>query len=438
MFDSKNKPAIAAAPLGAPRRSSGMIVLLCFLTITFDGYDLVVYGTTIPSILSYDAWDISPSTVGLIGSLTSFGLLIGALSAGSLSARFGARAVMVGSIISFSSMMGFAALAPSPEVFALVRFLGGLGLGAVMPTAISLTVEYSRRERRNLNNALMFSGYAVGAILASGTAIVVLPQLGFRWMYAIGLIPLLLVPAIWRVLPESRVYLIAQGRRSEADHLTEQYGLDDAAVRTRSQTDRSMRRLLARTHALPLALFTVATFCGLLVIYGVNTWLPNIMREAGYSLGMSLTFLATLNAGAIVGGIAGSVVADRIGSKIPAVIAFSIATTSTILISTGLPTAGLFVVVAMLGMGTTGTQIIVTGWVATYFPDALRTGAIGFVLGLGRLGAIAGPAIGGWITASALGYQWNYYTFAAFAVTGAVAMFLVPLARTASTRHTPQ
>ncbi|QII00311.1 aromatic acid/H+ symport family MFS transporter [Rhodococcoides fascians A21d2] len=409
-----------------------MIVLLCFLTITFDGYDLVVYGTTVPSILAYEMWDVSPATAGLIGAVTSFGLLIGALASGALTSRFGARAVMIWSIVGFSSMMGFADAAPTPELFAFVRFLGGVGLGAVMPTAISLTVEYSRRERRQLNNALMFSGYAVGAILASSTAIIVLPAFGFRAMYVIGLIPLLLVPIIWRVLPESRVYLTRHGREEAASELTELYVLEPVITHPPEEGRGSAYRVLfSRTYALPLTLFTVATFCGLLVIYGVNTWLPNIMREAGYSLGLSLTFLATLNIGAIIGGVLGSIIADRIGSKPPAVVAFLIATTATVLLSSGLPTAGLFVVVAMLGMGTTGTQIIVAGWVATHFPESVRTGSIGFVLGIGRLGAILGPAIGGWITASALGYEWNYYSFAVFAAIGAASMLFMPRVRTA-------
>ena len=418
-------------PTDRPRRSASdsAVVLLCFLTITFDGYDLVVYGTTVPSILRYEAWDISPGWVGAIGSLTSLGMLVGALASGALTARYGARAVMAGAIIGFSSMMGLAAIAPAPEAFALCRLLSGLGLGAVMPTAISLTIEYSRRERRQLNNALMFSGYPIGAILASSTAILVLPHIGFRWMYAFGLLPLLLVPIMWRILPESRAYLVRTGRDAEAAQLSDAYGLEPFAPVDPSTTNSGARALLTRRFAVPLALFTTATFCGLLVIYGVNTWLPSIMNEAGYSIGMSLSFLAVLNVGAIVGGVTGSAIADRVGSKPVAISAFLIATTSTVLLSTGLPTWGLYIVVALLGVGTTGTQIIVAGWAAAFFPETHRTAAVGFVLGVGRLGAIVGPAVGGWITASALGYEWNYYAFATIALAGAATMVLMPRAR---------
>lgn len=422
--------AVQAGVTALPRRrGSGLIILLCFLTITFDGYDLVVYGTTVPSILRYEGWDVTPAMAGAIGSLTALGMLIGALSSGALTARFGARTMMIASIVCFSTMMGMAAIAPTPEAFALCRLLGGLGLGAVMPTAISLTVEYSHRKRRQLNNALMFSGYSIGAILASTTGILVLPHIGFRWMYAFGLLPLLLVPFIHRVLPESRAYLTKTGRAAEATQLTERYGLEPFTPAEVSSMKPGLRELLSRHFALPLGLFTAASFCGLLVIYGVNTWLPNIMNQAGYSLGMSLSFLAVLNTGAIVGGITGSAVADRVGSKPVAILAFTVATTSTVLLSTGLPTWGLYIVAALLGVGTTGTQMIVTGWAAAFFPETHRTAAVGFVLGVGRLGAIVGPAAGGWITASALGYEWTYYTFAIVALAGATMMALMPPAR---------
>ncbi|WP_143543218.1 MFS transporter, partial [Rhodococcus sp. NCIMB 12038] len=348
-------------------------------------------------------------------------------------ARFGARAMMVASIVGFSTMMGIAAIAPTPEMFALCRLLSGIGLGAVMPTAISLTVEYSRRDRRQLNNALMFSGYSVGAILASTTGILALPHIGFRWMYAFGVLPLLLIPVILRVLPDSRSYLTKTGRSAEAQLLTDQYGLEPFIPADPSSTRSGLRGLFSRRFALPLGLFSAATFCGLLVIYGVNTWLPNIMNQAGYSIGMSLSFLAVLNAGAILGGITGAAVADRIGSKPIAILAFATATISTVLLSTGLPTWGLYLVVALLGLGTTGTQIIVTGWAAAFFPETYRTAAVGFVLGVGRLGAIVGPAAGGWITASALGYEWNYYTFATVALAGATTMALMPRIHRAST-----
>ena len=119
------------------------------------------------------------------------------------------------------------AWAPTPELFGLFRFLAGLGLGGVIPTAIALTVEFSKSNRRNFNNALMFSGYAVGGILAALLALAFLPALGFQGMLALGGVPLIaVVPLLFKFLPESPAFLAAKGDRAKAERIIADYGLE--------------------------------------------------------------------------------------------------------------------------------------------------------------------------------------------------------------------
>jgi AAHS family benzoate transporter-like MFS transporter len=422
--------------LGSPRRSATSIVALCFVVIVFDGYDLVVYGATVPSLLAYEPWDLSAAQAGAIGSYALVGMLLGALMSGWLAPRIGARAIVLGSLISFSVLMGLTAIAPNAEIFGLLRFLGGLGLGGVVPTVIALTVEYSPPERRQFHNALMYSGYSVGGMLSALAALALLPEHSFRIMYALGLLPLItIVPLAWRYLPESAAYLARKGHLDKAHTLAETYGLTLPDTTTVPATTGSMASVARGPRKIPLLLLVIASFCGLLLVYGVNTWLPNIMRQSGYSLGSSLSFLLVLNLGAIVGALAASRVADHFGSKPVTIVSFLLAVAAILTLGAGLPVVAAMAVVAVAGLGTVGTQILVNGYVATYFDDHERTAALGLSLGLGRLGAIFGPILGGWIASSALGVEWNFYAFAAFAAVGCLAVALVTRRESALPHH---
>lgn len=422
-----------------PRRRASFVVLICFVSIVFDGYDLVVFGTTIPSILAYEEWGVTPEQAGAIGSYALMGMLIGTLTVGAITDVLGRRKIMLISIAWFSAAMGLSALSTSPEMLGLLRFVAGLGLGGVVPTAIALTVEYSPKDRRQLNNALMYSGYFIGGILTALVGLILLPHVDFRVMYAIGALPLVLVlPIAWRYLPESVAFLVARGRHDEARALADQYGLEIEDVAPSAAPEHedanglsAIRTLFRRGYLLATLLFAAASFCGLLLVYGLNTWLPNIMRTAGYALGSSLLFLLALNIGGIVGTIAASRLADRVGVKPVAVGAFVVATLSILLLSVNFPLALLMLCVAVAGFGT-GAQILVNGYVAVHYPASSRATALGWSLGIGRIGAILGPILGGLVAGSALGYQWNFYLFAVFALVGAVLIAAVPVARAAA------
>lgn len=420
-----------AAP---PAWKGHSVLLLCFITIVFDGYDLVIYGSTVPSILKYQEWGLTTAQAGVIGSLALVGMLLGTMSVGMLTDRLGRRRIMLASITMFSICMLLTAFAPSAEIFGALRFLTGLGLGGVVPTCIALTVEYARKERRQIANALMFSGYSVGGVGASLLAINLLQHVEFRWLYAIGALPLVtLLPVAWKLLPESVAYLARTGRTAEAEATAARFGLIYSDIVSTEDTGAtpaagksSLRTIFTRKFLLSTILFALANFCGLLLVYGLNTWLPQIMRQAGFNLGDSLTFLLVLNAGAIVGSISASMVADRIGIKKVVTASFLLAFVAILMLTLQLPLAMLLVIVAFAGLGSVGTQILVGGYCATHYPQSLSATALSWSLGVGRIGAICGPVIGGAVASLAFGWQMNFYMFAIFAVVGSVVVFTVP------------
>ena len=434
---------------GSFGRTRLTVVAICSATIIADGYDLIVYGAVVPSLLQYEAWGLTEVEAGAIGSYALIGMLFGALIVGTITDIVGRRKIMLFCIAWFSLCMGLCAIAPSPELFGLFRFVAGLGLGGVVPTAIALTIEYAPPRWRNLTNSIMFCGYSVGGILAALLAIALLPDFGFRTMFFIGMAPLVLIlPLAYRYLPESVEFLLANDRGEEAETLARRYQVPLAAtasgpareeeVSTRGNKLKALASLFSRNYVVATLLFWVACFMGLLLVYGLNTWLSKIMFDAGYPLGSALAFLLVLNLGAILGTPLAGAAADRFGSKSVVTTMFLTAAASIFLLSFQLPSLLLYLLVAVAGIGSIGTTILVNAYTANYYPAGSRATALGWSLGIGRLGAILGPIFGGLVLASNLGLEWNFYAFAIPALLGALVIFLMPRSPNAEPTPSPE
>lgn len=173
-----------------PTHSAYLVVALGFLAVVSEGYDLIVFGSVVPALLAQPGWDLTPARVGAIGSLALLGMFVGAPASGWLSDRFGRRKLFIGLLIWFSTMMILVAVAPTPQLLGLFRFLAGLGFGGIPPTAIALVVEFAPPRRRVLSNAIMLSGFSIGGVLAALLSIALLADIGFRGLFALGALPL--------------------------------------------------------------------------------------------------------------------------------------------------------------------------------------------------------------------------------------------------------
>lgn len=430
---------LAATPAEAKTTSRFLVIALCSATIIIDGYDLIVYGTVVPTLLSGGAeWTLTKPQAGAIGAYALVGMLIGAIAVGTITDIVGRRRIMIGCITWFTAAMMLAALAPTPELFGLTRFVAGIGLGGVVPTAIALTIEYAHPRHRSATNALMFCGYSIGGIVVSVTAIGVIPSAGWRAMFWIGAaMGLLLLPVAIRLLPESANYLLARGRREEAEELARRFDLtlvepEQAAAEKKSLWS-GVRSLFAQNLLAATVLFWLGTAMGLLLVYGLNTWLAQIMREAGYDLGSAIAFMLVLNLGAILGTPLLGVLADRIGSKPVTAGMFFTAALCIFLLSFALPTPLLYLLVAIAGACTIGTTILVNAYTANFYPAHMRATGLGWALGIGRLGAIVGPIYGSFVLTSGWGFEANFYAFALPALIGVPCMLLIPASAAGST-----
>jgi MFS transporter, AAHS family, benzoate transport protein len=396
-------------------RYAGWVAPLCWLAVALEGFDLVVLGVVLPSLLAEKAWGLTPNTASLVSVVGLLGVMVGALVVGTVSDYIGRRQTMLWTVIAFSALTLACAFATNPWFFGLLRFLAGLGLGGVLPTALALINEYAARGRAGAATTNMMTGYHVGAVLTALLGIFVVQRFGWQWMFVIGALPaLVLVPVMWRVLPESTAFLRARA------------GLADSSDTSRVAARKGPIATLFH-HGLGRSTiaFWVTSFMGLLLVYGLNTWLPQIMKSAGYELGAALALLLVLNAGGVLGLLIAGRVADRIGNRRSTIAWFVAAALFLALLSVKLPGIGIYVSVLLAGVFVFSAQVLVYAYVGHVYPASARGTAMGAASGVGRAGAITGPLIGGWLLTVGLAYPWGFYIFAGVAAIGALCIALV-------------
>ncbi|MDQ0381570.1 MFS transporter [Amycolatopsis thermophila] len=374
--------------------------------MALEGFDLVVLGVVLPTLLRDRGWGLDPGSAALISSVGLVGVMMGALAIGPLTDRFGRRRMMLATVVAFSVLTLLCAFAAGPVVFGLLRFLAGLGLGGVLPVALAMVNDVAHSSNGGRATTTLMTGYHVGAVLTALLGIVVIPTLGWRAMFVIGAVPaLVLVPLIAARLPES---------------LPRQSGSGEA---------KPVATLLGAGQVRATVAFWVTSFMGLLLVYGLNTWLPEIMRSAGYALGASLSLLLTLNLGAVAGMLLAGWVADRAGIRTATITWFAAAALFLTLLSIRLPGAGVYLSVLLAGIFVFSTQVLVYAYICRRYPVTARATALGTSSGIGRLGAITGPLVGGALLGAGLVYPWGFYVFAFVAAFGAVSVAFVGRAR---------
>jgi hypothetical protein len=233
-------------------RSALLVTALCWAIVVFDGYDLIVYGTVLPELLHEPGWGLTPGSAGLLGSLAFVGMLVGALGAGLLADRIGRRRAILISTVWFSLFTALCAAAQNPAMFGTVRFLAGVGLGGLIPSASALASEFVRPRLRAMVATLMMSGVPIGGTAAALIGRSVIPGSGWRVMFLIALIALVMVvPLCWFRLPESAAYLRSQGRTDEAAAAEARYGLVPAPAQHADLPPAGLRRDRHARHPVP-------------------------------------------------------------------------------------------------------------------------------------------------------------------------------------------
>nr|WP_307498723.1 aromatic acid/H+ symport family MFS transporter [Arthrobacter woluwensis] len=385
--------------------------------MVLDGFDLVVLGAVIPTLLKSKDLGFDPAGATLAATLSLVGVGLGALFIAPLSDRFGRKRLLVACVLWFSVFTLAVTVAPNVAVFSAFRLLAGVGLGACLPAALAYMNDFAPASSAARATTRTMTGYHAGAVVTSLLALALIPN--WRAVFVIGGVAgLVLAPILWFRLPDTTVDRLAVGA-SEGGQAVADGGAKPG-----------LKVLLRKPYPLIAAGIAAASFMGLLLVYGLNTWLPTLMASAGYSMSSSLALLFILNLGAVAGLLLAGWLADRHGTKRITLLWFGLAAVLLALLSLKLQNEILLdLAVFVTGVFVFSAQVLVYAWVSQLFPRELTGTALGFSAGVGRVGAILGPAVTGALVAGGIAYPWGFYVFALAAVAALAALLFVPTSR---------
>ncbi|MBT2645418.1 aromatic acid/H+ symport family MFS transporter [Bacillus sp. ISL-34] len=406
------------------------LVFWLFLVILFDGYDVVIYGAVVPSLIK--EWGISDVTAGAIGSYTVMGTAAGAIVFGLLADKLGRKKIILLTIFLFSFFTLLSGFANGPTMFIIFRVIAGIGLGGVMPNVIALTTEFAPKHIRSALVSFVFCGYSVGAIAAALTSRSLLPTVGWEPVFWLAGIPLLFFPLLIKIIPESVSFLIQTGKVEEAKRVLAK--IDPTinvkeAIELKKPDERApgspVIKLFEQKRAISTVMFWISCFSAFILIYSMNTWLPRLMMQAGYDLKSSLTFIAVMQIGAIVGTIVFGRLVDKLGFKKVLVPLFFCGAIALSLIGfTNSPFIA-YGLISVIGAASVGVQNMSNAFVSQYYPTEMRSTALGSTMAFGRMGGIVAPTFVGILLTMNLQPQYNFAAIASAAVLGGFAMLFV-------------
>ncbi len=406
------------------------IVLWCVFVVIFDGYDLAINGVALPLLMQ--EWNMTAVQAGMLASTALAGMMFGAMFFGMLADKIGRKNVILICVTLFSGFTFWGGFASNPTEFGILRFIAGLGIGGVLPNLVALTSEYAPQKMRSTLVTTMFSGYAVGGIMAALLGAWLTPSFGWEIMFYIAGIPLLIIPVLWFFLPESLTFLVKKQQNDKASKIVQQISPEqNATARTQfvlnevHAPDASIAALFRQGRSMSTLLFWCCFFMCLLMVYALGSWLPKLMMAAGYSLGNSLMFLMAMNIGAVIGTIGGGILADRFHLKPVIIGMFLLGAVSLVGLGFNSPQAVIYLLVAAAGASAIGSSILLYSFVAQYYPLSIRSTGIGCASAVGRVGAIVGPIIIGFLLGMELPHKMNFLAVAIPAIIGAISVALI-------------
>jgi AAHS family 4-hydroxybenzoate transporter-like MFS transporter len=385
-------------------RGQCLVVLLCALLMFLDGFDTQAVSYIVPALAK--DWHLQREILGSIFSAALVGLMVGYLAIAPLSARFGHKRMMLASSVLFAVFTLLTVFATNVTELIGLRFLAGIGLGAAAPSAVALTCEFAPKRLRATFVLLVYCGFSLGFVVAGLTAGALMPTHGWKSLMLVGAIaPLVLtVPLAW-LLPESLTFLQRrpQGKERMRAVLLRLFPRLDVPVGStfrledQGETRASVAALVrGRTSAGTLLLWLIF-FLNLAEFYFMQSWLPTMLTGLQYSPATVVWVTALPTIAGVLSAVPLGLAMDRVGPYVTLTVMYLAGCVFMWLVGSAFSgsVAWLMVMVFCAGFCISGGQKSVIALAAVYYPVNLRSTGVGWALGIGRLGGIAGPLVAG-------------------------------------------
>ena len=376
-------------------------VILCVALNAIDGFDVLAISFAAPGIAA--EWGISRGALGIVLAMELIGMAAGSVVLGSIADNLGRRPIILGCLVVMASGMYLASQATSVNALLATRFVTGVGIGGMLATTNAMVAEYSNARHRNFNVVLMATGYPVGIIIGGSLATILLAHFDWRAVFVLGAAMTgVLLPAIWFLMPESISYL-AQKKRPDAlaqiNRILTRMGhaaLEQLPASEEKST--GWRDLFSPQIARTTILLTTAYLAHIITFYFILKWIPNIVVDMEYSPSSAGGILVWANVGGAVGSVllGGLTHYFRLRSLIITALIGSIVMINVFGMGQ-VNLTSLAIVAGITGFFTNSAVVGLYAMLAQSYPTHLRAGGTGFVIGMGRAGAVLGPIIAGFL-----------------------------------------
>jgi benzoate transport len=376
-------------------------VVLCVALNALDGFDVLAISFSAPGIAA--EWGISRAGLGLVLAMELVGMSIGSVILGTVADRLGRRPIILGCLVVMALGMLSASMTNSVNSLLVVRFITGLGIGGMLATINAMVAEYSNARHRNFNVTIMAAGYPIGIIIGGSIASMLLVHYDWRSVFVLGaLMTGFSLPVVWFLMPESISYLTHKrgpDALQKINSILKRMG--HSAIDRLSDVDENLgkvgwRDLFSPQLARTTTLLTLAYAAHILTFYFILKWIPKIVVDMDFSAASAGGVLVWAN----VGGAAGSFLLGGLTHYFRVRILIIVALAGSVIMINvfGQGQADLTqlaVVAAIAGFFTNSAVVGLYALFAQSFPTHLRASGTGFVIGIGRAGAVMGPIIAG-------------------------------------------
>lgn len=383
------------------------IIALCIGLLSLDGFDVLSISFAAPGIAA--EWGINRAELGIVLSMELIGMGFGSFILGHLADRFGRRPTILASVATMAVGMYLASTATSVVELSAVRLVTGVGIGGILASVNAMAAEFANRRSRNLSVSLMAAGYPLGVIIGGSIASLLLASYDWRSVFLFGAgVSLVFLPLTWFLMPESIIYLEHKRPGDALERINRVLKrMGHAAVDILPQPPAepprtSVLRLFQPDMLRITVLLSVAYLAHIMTFYYIIKWIPKLVVDMGYTPALSGSVLVWANVGGISGAVVLGLLSRRYGVRY-LVIGFLLAAVAMVTLfgDTGRSSLTLLSLVAAgAGFFTNGAIVGLYALLAEAFPTEVRAGGTGFVIGVGRGGAVMGPVLAGFLFAS--------------------------------------
>ncbi len=401
-----------------------LVVGLCMFFNMLDGFDITAMAVVATSVAT--ELDLAADKLGLIFSFALAGMMCGAMFLAPISDIIGRRKLIVVSLILVGVSILFTATATSLSEFIVLRFISGLGAGAMLACQATLAAEYSPDRYRSLSVAAVTAGYPMGAMMTSVVAGYIMPDYGWRGMFWFGGgLTLVMGLTAWAFIPESLKYLFERRPHNALQRVNKILTklkkdtlarlpevAKDSPGKARGISGNMASLLTSKHRVTTLTLWTTFFLC-FSTLYFLLSWIPKLMEQTGYSAATGRYAFFLFNLGAVIGIFVLGTMATRWKlSNIVSVFLFASAVLMVVFAAAPNRLTLLLLITFLIGFLQQGGFVGLYAIAVKVYPTEIRSTGIGWSIGLGRFGAVAGPGIAGYLIAAGLDMSANYYVFA--------------------------